>query len=147
MAPSARPFLINHWWLDTTNPELLGWIRQSNQEFIRCFHQFVSRIFLNLSSWKEKKTFYWSKSWFFASWKGNQNKYSLKNFAVKSLIQDSWKHLMNYTEAFKCSVEIQLRLRIRFWSSKSLSSSRVTLGENRSLKHLNKAKSKNKNSS
>ena len=30
----------------------------SINEFVRCFHQFVSRIFLSLSSWKRKQTSY-----------------------------------------------------------------------------------------
>ena len=36
-------------------------------EFIRCFHQFVSLIFLSLSSWKRKQTSYWSQTVFFLS--------------------------------------------------------------------------------
>ena len=39
-------------------------------EFIGCFHQFVSRIispnFLSLSSWKRKQNSYWSKTGFFS---------------------------------------------------------------------------------
>ena len=51
----------------------------------RCFHQFVSRIFPEVffSVWaviKEKKIFYWPKTFFsqFPSWKINDNKYLLK---------------------------------------------------------------------
>ena len=43
-----------------------------SNEFIRSFHQFVSRnffsrIFLRLSSWKRSQTFYWSQTGFFLS--------------------------------------------------------------------------------
>ena len=53
-----------NWWFDVTNKKIID-------EFIRCFHQIVSRIFLSLSSWKRKQTFYWSahpKQFFFSVW-------------------------------------------------------------------------------
>ena len=38
-----------NWWFDVTNKKIID-------EFIRCFHQIVSRIFLSLSSWKTQQT-------------------------------------------------------------------------------------------
>ena len=62
----------------------------SSIEFIRCFHQFIPRIFTTKLSqfelvWaveKENKLLIGPKQFFsqFASWKRKNNKYSLKNF-------------------------------------------------------------------
>ena len=53
----------------------------SINEFVRCFHQFVSRSFLSLNSWKRKDFFLSVEDRVFSQFailKGNHNKYSLK---------------------------------------------------------------------
>ena len=60
-----------HWSGSFWKGLLLIWFSHSesfyhviSNEFIRSFHQFVSRNFLRLSSWKRSQTFYWSKTGF-----------------------------------------------------------------------------------
>ena len=79
---------------------------QLNNEFIKCFHKNFPRNFLSLSSWKRKQTSYLSKAGFFsesASWKLNNNKYSLNNKIFRFGIQDWWNYLINSLHISVCS--------------------------------------------